>query len=447
DASGGRGEFEDLWPLQLLDLRDEDMMDTLFRLLRTLPQVVEYYLDQFIFPETMEHQGLKLAANGQDVGGGMLFEAKLGFSGTPSDLVPLELGRCMFEKGDTAMMIHRLTDPSVASTAALPAGWTVLGLLDVVAVADDPPYHALIDGGALVTGMNNLEVARHLLRRGLLGMDGAVYLDEMDRKMIVTRSGGMRPTPLAQCHVPPDKRFTFYDQVHTTGMDIPQHLSAVAAVTLGKDMVFRDYAQGAFRMRGIGRGQRIKVLVIPEVQRLIDVQVRPLSPAGAAALTCLTGHQVAAGAGMPAMQRREELQGLLGAARERRVLCDVCAWLTVNAMRSERTQWNLLMEQQAQNVWRKRAYRALQGAHREFGKGGAAASDPRLLACLDTFRQRVDHAIENTVPKAAKFSDKLAAMAAVPAAAGLLTDPVDAAVLTEIQRLVAEAEAQVSRIA
>lgn len=43
------------------------------------------------------------------------------------------------------------------------------------------------------------------------------------------------------------------------GMDIKQGLSAVAAVTLGKDMTFRDYAQGAFRMRGIGKGQKVQV--------------------------------------------------------------------------------------------------------------------------------------------------------------------------------------------
>lgn len=34
-----RGEFENLWPLQLVDLNDEEMVGTLFRLLRRLPQV------------------------------------------------------------------------------------------------------------------------------------------------------------------------------------------------------------------------------------------------------------------------------------------------------------------------------------------------------------------------------------------------------------------------
>lgn len=52
-------------------------------------------------------------------------------------------------------------------------------------------------------------------------------------------------------------------------MDIKQELSARAALTLGKDMTFRDYAQGSFRMRGIGKGQTITLVVLPEVKQLI----------------------------------------------------------------------------------------------------------------------------------------------------------------------------------
>lgn len=48
---------------------------------------------------------------------------------------------------------------------------------------------------------------------------------------------------MALCGLSPSRRFTFYDQIHTVGIDIPQAASAVAAVTLGKDMTLRDYAQ------------------------------------------------------------------------------------------------------------------------------------------------------------------------------------------------------------
>lgn len=54
------------------------------------------------------------------------------------------------------------------------------------------------------------------------------------------------------------------------------------------------------------------------------------------------------------------------------------------------------MEQQAANVWRKRAFSAMKSAHEQFGKD-VQGSD-RLLGCLDTFRERVDHNVTNTVP-------------------------------------------------
>ena len=60
-------------------------------------------------------------------------------------------------------------------------------------------------------------------------------------------------------------------------MDIKHHDAAVAARTLGKDMVFRDAAQGAFRMRGIARGQKVSVFIIPEVE---DIVRRELAAAG-----------------------------------------------------------------------------------------------------------------------------------------------------------------------
>lgn len=63
------------------------------------------------------------------------------------------------------MMVHYLTDPAVASHRLLGTEWSVAGLLEEVAKSNDPPFHALIDGGALVTGMTNLEVARWVLGR------------------------------------------------------------------------------------------------------------------------------------------------------------------------------------------------------------------------------------------------------------------------------------------
>ena len=145
-------------------------------------------------------------------------------------------------------------------------------LLNEVARAD-PAFHALIDTGALITGVSNLEVARYLLDHGLEWCEGVVFLDELDRKMILVRATG-RVLKLAQCGISREKRFAFYDQVHTTGMDVRHVLNATAVLTLGKDMAFRDYAQGAIRMRGIARGQCIHLYIIPEVAQLMKRELQ-----------------------------------------------------------------------------------------------------------------------------------------------------------------------------
>ncbi len=66
---------------------------------------------------------------------------------------------------------------------------------------------------------------------------------------VLVRATG-RAVPADQCGVPLDRRFAFYDQIHTTGMDIKHVVNAVAVITLGKDMVFRDYVQ-VRRWRGL----------------------------------------------------------------------------------------------------------------------------------------------------------------------------------------------------
>ena len=61
--------------------------------------------------------------------------------------------------------------------------------------------------------MRNYDVAKYLLEHGLRSMEGVVFLDSQDRQMVLMRDG-MRASPLSQCGIIKEKRFTFYDQVH-----------------------------------------------------------------------------------------------------------------------------------------------------------------------------------------------------------------------------------------
>ena len=101
--------------LKFLQKSNEEQMTKLFELIKFEPLVIHYYLQKSIFPLHMRSQRMKISASGQAVGGDMLVGKRVGFSGTPSDLLPQELGRCDYETGDDGMMLTTVLDRNVAS--------------------------------------------------------------------------------------------------------------------------------------------------------------------------------------------------------------------------------------------------------------------------------------------------------------------------------------------
>eukprot|EP01104_Vermistella_antarctica_P011016 TRINITY_DN300_c2_g7_i1.p1 TRINITY_DN300_c2_g7~~TRINITY_DN300_c2_g7_i1.p1 ORF type:complete len:1708 (+),score=390.70 TRINITY_DN300_c2_g7_i1:360-5126(+) len=371
-------------PLPLFQPGDVGQMTKLFGALHRLPSLQHYYLRQHVFPACMNFQRLKISACGHELGSNILFGRRIGFSGTPSNLLPLDLGDCEYEPGSDGKVVNVLTSPRV-TTASTKRDWTAESLLRDIAT-QEPPAHALIDTGALITGMQNNEVARYLLTHlPSHTYDGVVYLDRSDRQMVLLRSNPRRPVALAQCGIDPIRRFTFYDQVHTTGMDIKQTPNACAVLTIGKDMTFRDYAQGAYRMRGIGCGQTIHLYLIPEVQNRIQ-------------------------------------QDLV--TRTDRPEIDVPAWLLINGMRLESIQFVMLSVQELHNVWRKTALSSLcsevecnafAAKHpssqrlRRF-TSASAGSEPNaawLRTCVEQYREEVGHSVADCVPVPRPHAAKL----------------------------------------
>ena len=221
------------------------------------------------------------------------------------------------------------------------------------------------------------------------------------------------------------RRFCFYDQIHTTGMDIRHRQQAHAAITVGKDTTWRDYAQGAFRMRGLGAGQRIELLMTPEVERLVDDAILKCArrtgadpPKDRDALRKLRARHRAGGAPAAGWKhspstspaKRRASQGALfspGAPEPEGIEGDdddgapspndIAAWLLVNSMASEKVQFHLLCEQSLANVWRKASYIKLLGEFKADprrsltdveGEDAQWLAGPRQL--LDIYREQPD---------------------------------------------------------
>lgn len=108
-------EKKEVVQLKFLQKSNQDLMKALFQLIRNEAHVIHYYLQKNIFPLHMRSQCLKISSSGQCVGGEMLVGKRVGFSGTPSDLLPYELGKCDYETGDDGMMLHTILSRSVAS--------------------------------------------------------------------------------------------------------------------------------------------------------------------------------------------------------------------------------------------------------------------------------------------------------------------------------------------
>lgn len=372
-------------PLPLFQLRDSAQVARLHFLVAKLAGAVYYYVRQHVFPACMNFQKLKISACGHELGSNSLFAKRIGFSGTPSNLLPMDLGECYYEPRSDGSIFQALTNKRIVSIERK-VNWSAKSLLLDIARAN-PPYHALIDTGALITGFENQEVAAFLLSHLPTSMEGVVYLDSEDRQMILLRDHNA-PMPLIQCGLHPSKRFTFYDQVHTTGMDIKQCVNACAVITLGKDMTFRDYAQGAYRMRGIETGQSIHLFLIPEVENRIR-------------------HEMMLSQSSQLAVQAKDLQ---------EYLLLVPAWLLINSMRMESMQLVQLSLQELHNTWRKRALNSLMDEidHSTKTVTGAPTNqsivarmrrfigpeDAKswLRECVNKFRVEISYAVESTVP-------------------------------------------------
>eukprot|EP00917_Polyrhabdina_sp_WS-2016_P024025 GHVP01052046.1.p1 GENE.GHVP01052046.1~~GHVP01052046.1.p1 ORF type:complete len:1824 (-),score=350.62 GHVP01052046.1:2389-7860(-) len=378
--------FGRIWPLEIVDVQDWEQILVLYHLLWNEPMAIDTLLSEIIFPLTLEHTEKQITATAQELGGNMLFKRRLGFSGTPSELIPIDFGPCNFEDGTNGAMVYHLTNPEIISIEILPTGWTVSTILDRVSKGKCPlstssEGHALIDTGALVTGMTNKETAKELLERGLNEMKGVVFLDEEDRQMLMLRKDH-HVMKLEESGISNEKRFTFYDQVHTTGQDIKQCGNAIAFLTVGKDMTFRELAQGAWRMRGISNGQTIKILIPPEVLCLVEQSLRDAEEDST-------------------VFRKSTSSSKVEEARLRALVL----WLHVKTIEAESLQYRVLASHNASNVWRKKSFKKLLEEQASFGSNFSPPS--ATVQALNVFREDLNFSVASKVAKVTPLPRKL----------------------------------------
>ena len=170
-------------------------------------------------------------------------------------------------------------------------------------------------------------------------------------------------------------------------------------------------------MRGIGIGQKIHVYIIPEVQETMNRELKDV---------------------VIPVPGREDIKA-------DHVLEDIVAWLIINSLRSEQTQWTMLCIQNIGNLYRKNAFKALRNSAKGFISGtyevnsalpstvdalSPSSSSNSVLSLslpeevnvastvdfidrldtrqsLEIFSESIDFSLESGVPDPMPFQDKL----------------------------------------
>ena len=163
--------------------------------------------------------------------------------------------------------VVQLGDESASVSEAVKSVWMHLRVL----WKDKGKLHAIIDIGAHFKKYTNEEVAKELLK-SLKDIKAVIFFDKDNRLAYIKGDAEARileasdgDTLTTATGVQEESRFTFYDQRHCTGTDIPQPLSSYALATIGTSTTTRDALQGFFRMR--------KLLEDPSISQKIVIGV------------------------------------------------------------------------------------------------------------------------------------------------------------------------------
>ncbi|KAI0029346.1 hypothetical protein K488DRAFT_56572 [Vararia minispora EC-137] len=272
-ATGGDDVHESVRHRSGINTRDAELVDNVlvpsFRLNRA---VIDFFLQQVVFPRHAKEFPYKLSTSGWDLASRKP-NITTGFSGTKDNhfLLPTTI-----EQGEPSSLEQRSTDAMVLSHLLQPENSYCSYVhqlngedyLDLI-VSQNPEVRVLLDVGAQMLEFRNEELVRRWLDRAPRGVTAAIFFTDTDELAVRTRDGTVelfRSSPygerLEECIV-------YLDDAHTRGTDLKLPADTRAALTLGPKVTKDRMIQGAMRMRKLGRGHSVLITAPPEIDRAI----------------------------------------------------------------------------------------------------------------------------------------------------------------------------------
>lgn len=264
-----------------VNIKDHHQCTTeVFPLLQYSKGAIDYFLSRVVFPKAMKEFPYKLSASGWDLGA-IKSHPTTGFSGTNDSrqLLPLSVHYLDSEKQKhTNALVLAYLMQEENSIKLLPPQTDAEHLLKIVNRMA-PPTRVILDSGAQILELSNLEVAKTWLRISNSNgtkANAVIFFNDSEELSVLDHNDRvelLQTSPFAR-HL--DECLVYLDQAHTRGTDLKMPKNYRAAVTLGADLTKDTLVQACMRMRKLGKGQSVVFCITEEIQSKVRERTRKL---------------------------------------------------------------------------------------------------------------------------------------------------------------------------
>ncbi|KAJ3037549.1 hypothetical protein HDV00_001594 [Rhizophlyctis rosea] len=257
---------------------DHQFENHLMPILWNNTQVIDFWLNTFVFPREAKLFEGKIGSNAWDLCAGTEHPTT-GFSGTDdtSLLLPLttrqeNLSDLEGTNGKVIANLLNMGGQSAGTPVYCGLDQMISGRHIVQRMVDDPATPRVLLGvGALLLDLNNEGVAAQWLDLAdVHDTDAAVFFDEGNHLTVVDRKGRRTRFELSPYKERLDRCVIYLDDVHTRGTDLKLPHGMRAVVTLGKGLTKDRLVQACMRMRMLANGHSVVFWASHEV----DVAIR-----------------------------------------------------------------------------------------------------------------------------------------------------------------------------